>query len=69
MINPVAINSEYYSPVGGPVHYEGLAKTRSEVQGFSTDYAIGSEIMCSADWSLWILSESGNGKAWTEVTV
>ena len=48
-------------------HYEGLAETRAEIAAFSTDYAVGSVLVCSADWSVWVLGDSSGSKAWLEV--
>lgn len=52
--------------VGG-IHYEGYVETRAEVASASTDWAVGSTILCGQDLSVWALLTSSGTKTWTEI--
>ena len=66
---PVKQGDTYTATGDGLEHYEGQAETRAEVMAFSTNYRVGSEIFCTEDFSLWLLSEVEGTKAWKEVVV
>ena len=64
---PVLIGNEYYKN-STETHYEGYVETRAEMASASTDWAVGSIIACSEDWSKWVLGTSSGTKTWLEVT-
>lgn len=68
MVTPVKLGTQYYE-TANEQHYEGLVDTRAEVELFETEpWAVGSVLVCSEDWSVWVLSLDSENKAWKEVT-
>lgn len=63
---PVLIGNEYYRN-STETHYEGYVETRAEVANASTDWAVGSTILCGQDLSVWALLTSSGTKTWTEI--
>ena len=63
------LNNAYAITGEGLPYIEGQCEERSDITGFSTEYLIGSKVVCTEDWSLWVLSRNGVGKEWKEVTV
>ena len=49
------------------IHFEGYAETRDDVAAFTTEYGIGSSILCGQDLSVWALLTSSGTKTWTEI--
>lgn len=66
-VDPIFINNAFARIGDDEVHYVGQAESRSEIASFPTDYRIGSAIICSEDWSVWILSRNGNTRLWKEL--
>ena len=68
-VEPVYLNNAYVATGDGLVYFEGQCENLSDIQGFTTDYIIGSKIVCTEDWSIWVLGRNGSSKEWLEVIV
>lgn len=65
----VYLNNAYVSTGDGLVYMEGQCENRSDISTYSTEFLIGSKIVCTEDWSLWVLARNGSSKEWKEVDV
>ena len=68
-VEAVYLNNSYAVTGDGLVYFEGQCENRSDISTFSTDYIIGSKIVCTEDWSLWVLGRNSGTKEWLEVDV
>ncbi len=68
-VRPVALGDAYVKTGDGLQHYEGQADFRADIADFSTDYRDGSEILCTEDFSLWVLGRQSGEKKWLELTL
>ncbi len=68
MVDATYLNNAHALTGNGEVYFEGIAEKRSDIQSFSTAFSIGSKIVCSDDWSLWMLVRVSGDKVWTETS-
>lgn len=68
-VDAVYLNNAYVMTEDGLVYFEGQSDDRNDMATYSTDYRYGSKIVCTEDWSLWVLARKNGAKAWVEVDV
>lgn len=68
MVDLTYINDAHAITGDGCLYIEALCEERADISSISTNYAIGSKVICTNDWSLWMLSRDNGSKKWVETS-
>lgn len=63
---PIKLDDSYYTDESGLAYFEGQTSSKSDIASFSTEFMVGSSIVCTEDWHIYKIGYSGSTKAWLD---
>ena len=67
-VYPVLLGDGYQKHYVDGVHLEGIAETETDISNYTTEWGIGSTLLCKETGATWMLMPNGSSKEWTDTT-